>query len=396
MNEIKESAENKIPEKPTKTDLPKISEDSQWRDQNPRETPKVYTDVFKTLGLVSDKSENASETSVSADNETNENDENPYSDYLEKGEDGKFYDKETGKSYDSIDDWKKDLQTLLKKYESTAEYCEKKAAKEWAKYKNADQNGESEAAKWNHKKMAQEHYDRAKVCREKAEIIKQKLGISNESAPDKSNESSDSGNGEKSDDSSDDLKSGGTSEQKEIQTRELTEKEKNELREKLGWTDAQISKCTIDESGVIHYKTDCSYMEGKETEGGVKYERKTVDIHGIKVEGVFPVFDSAFDIQLPEDMEKSSNTKQFNECNRQLREAVKNDPELRKKFTYEQLEDIENGDIPMGYVWHHNEETGKMQLVKIEDHNKTQGGAAHTGGKALWGGGYYTTQTNNS
>lgn len=175
----------------------------------------------------------------------------------------------------------------------------------------------------------------------------------------------------------------------------MTEEEKNELKEKLGWTDKQISKCTIDESGVIHYRTDCEYMEGKETSGGIKYERKTVDINGIKVEGVFPVFKSTFDVQLPANMEKSSNTKQFNECNNQLRKTVKNDPELRKEFTDEQLEDIENGDTPTGYVWHHNEEPGKMQLVKVEDHDRTQGGAAHTGGKTLWGGGYGTSQTNN-
>lgn len=186
------------------------------------------------------------------------------------------------------------------------------------------------------------------------------------------------------------------SEQNEAQTRELTEEEKNALKEKLNWTDKQLSKCTIDENGVIHYKTDCEHMEGKETEGGVRYERKTVDIHGTKVEGVFPVFDSTFDVQLPEDMEKSSNTKQFRECNNQLGEAIKNDPELKEKFTAEQLEDIENGDTPTGYVWHHSEETGKMQLVKIEDHDRTQGGAAHTGGKSLWGGGYNNNQSSNS
>lgn len=129
-------------------------------------------------------------------------------------------------------------------------------------------------------------------------------------------------------------------------------------------------------------------MEGKTAENGVRYERKSVVIKGIKVEGVFPVFHSAFDVQLPEDLEKASNAKQFKECNKQLKEAVQSAPDLRKQLTSEQLEDIDDGKTPEGYVWHHNEETGKMQLVKIEDHDRTQGGAAHTGGKALWGGGY--------
>lgn len=173
-----------------------------------------------------------------------------------------------------------------------------------------------------------------------------------------------------------------------MQIRELTEEEKDDLKEALGWTDKQISKCTIDENGVVHYKTDRADMEGKTGENGVKYERKAVDIHGIKVEGVFPVFESVCDVQLPEDMEKVSNARQFKECNRQLKKKTDSDENLQKVFGEEQLEEIEDGDTPSGYVWHHNEETGKMQLVKVEDHDRTQGGAAHTGGKALWGGSY--------
>lgn len=170
--------------------------------------------------------------------------------------------------------------------------------------------------------------------------------------------------------------------------RELTDEQKQEYKEKLGWSDKQIAKCMIDENGVIHYKTDREDLEGKVSENGVPYERKTVEINGVKVEGVFPVFDSKFDAQLPDNLLKASNPKQFNECNRQLKVAVENDPELAAQFTDGQLVDIENGDTPEGYTWHHNEETGKMQLVKTEDHDRTQGGAAHTGGKALWGGKY--------
>lgn len=176
-------------------------------------------------------------------------------------------------------------------------------------------------------------------------------------------------------------------------TRELTEDEKNGLKETLGWTDKQISKCMIDEDDIIHYRTDREDMEGKAGENGIQYERKTVDIHDVKVQGVFPVFDSVCDVHLPEDLEKASNARQFRECNTQLKEKVYNNPELRDTFTDEQLEEIEDGDTPSGYVWHHNEETGKMQLVKIEDHDRTQGGAAHTGGKALWGGGYSNHET---
>lgn len=167
-------------------------------------------------------------------------------------------------------------------------------------------------------------------------------------------------------------------------TRELTEDERQEYKEKLGWSDEKLKKkCTIDENGVIHYKTDRCDLEGKISENGVPYERRTIEINGVKIEGVFPKFDSAFDTELSPDNYKSKAYAK--ECNAKLKEAVENDPELRSKFTPEQLEDIKEGRTPSGYVWHHNEEPGKMQLVKREDHDRAIGGAAHTGGSSLWG-----------
>jgi hypothetical protein len=132
-------------------------------------------------------------------------------------------------------------------------------------------------------------------------------------------------------------------------------------------------------------KTRNEDLEGKKhPETGVPYVRKTVmDAAGNPVEGVFPEFESLFDVQLPEDLYQASDNKQVKECNKQLKEAVEKDPELAKKFTPEQLEQIKNGDTPDGYTWHHNEETGKMQLVDTETHAKTP----HTGGKVIWGGG---------
>ena len=169
-------------------------------------------------------------------------------------------------------------------------------------------------------------------------------------------------------------------------TRELTDDEKQMLKDKLGWSDKKINdNCRIDKDGVIHYKTDCQDKEGTTSECGVPYERKTIVYKGIKIEGVFPVFESAFDTELDELDYQSSSTKQFSECNKKLKEAIENDPELKKQFTKEQLEDIENGRTPRGYTWHHTEEPGKMQLVKTEDHDKRIGGAAHTGGNSIWG-----------
>ena len=186
MNEFKETREPVGPEKTKETALPKISENSDWRDHPPGEMPKVYDGVFKSLGLVSDNSDNSdnSETSEKNDssesnnNETGETEENPYSEYLEKGEDGKYYDKETGKAYDSVADWKKAMETNIKKYESYSAYCKEQANKEWARYKNSESNGETSEQKQAHYLKSQMYYKASQEAQEKADKIKQKLGIS--------------------------------------------------------------------------------------------------------------------------------------------------------------------------------------------------------------------------
>ena len=159
--------------------------------------------------------------------------------------------------------------------------------------------------------------------------------------------------------------------------------EKAENSEQTGETEEKDSSNTEKISYEIHTRNES--LEGdKHPITGVPFERKTVeDADGNEVTGVFPVFDSAYDAQLPENLYKASDKEQFKECNKQLKDTVEKDPELAKKFTPEQLEQIKNGDTPDGYTWHHNEEKGKMQLVDSDTHAKT----GHTGGKTIWGGG---------
>lgn len=138
------------------------------------------------------------------------------------------------------------------------------------------------------------------------------------------------------------------------------------------------------ESQPERIKTRNESLEGQEhPETGVPFEKRQIEVDGKQYEVVAPRFESAYDAQLPEDKLKSTDREQFKECNAQLKEAVENDPELREKFDEEQLEQIENGDTPDGYTWHHDVDVGKMQLVDTETHQKT----AHTGGRAIWGGG---------
>ena len=319
-----------------------------------------------------------------------------YSKYLDKGEDGKWYDKETGKTYDTVDDWLKAQETLAKRYEGAADYYQKKADKAWARYKNAESNGDSADKKSQNYLESKKCYEKAKECREKAAAIREKIGQQPKSeevsVSDKNNEYKDNkkhNETEEQKDVGDKQRKDGSNAEKnseretEKETRELTDEEKQWLKDTLGWSDKQIDKCTIDKDGVIHYRTDRSDLEGKTSENGVPYERKQIVINGVRIEGVFPNFDSVYTTELSPEKQKSNAYAK--ECNANLKEAVNNDPELRKKFTKEQLEDIENGRTPTGYVWHHNEEQGKMELVKKEDHDRTSGGAAHTGGSVLWG-----------
>lgn len=136
-------------------------------------------------------------------------------------------------------------------------------------------------------------------------------------------------------------------------------------------------------ASVINTRNE-QYEGKKHPETNVPYKRKTVkESDGKSVTGVFPQFNAKYEAQLPKNLYKASDKKQFAECNRQLKESVEKSPKIAKKFTQEQLEQIKNGDTPDGYLWHHNEEIGIMQLVDFDIHAKT----GHTGGKNIWGGG---------
>jgi hypothetical protein len=169
----------------------------------------------------------------------------------------------------------------------------------------------------------------------------------------------------------------------EGEARPLTQEEKDYYREKIGCSGSLLENATIDENGKIYLKTINESKEGQTGEDGVRYERKTVEINGIEVEGVFPQFESAIDVQLPDELIQATDSEQAKFANQELKEKVQNDSEFAKQFSEEQLDQIKNGETPDGYTWHHSEEYGEMQLISTEDHQNNR----HTGGKAIWGGG---------
>lgn len=172
------------------------------------------------------------------------------------------------------------------------------------------------------------------------------------------------------------------------ETSEVSESvEVDEVEEVLEENTEEVEKTAQEgtEQDVRQIDTINQHLEGQTVgDTGVEMKRQeTIDSDGNRVEGVFPEFDSEFDAQLdPEDYEKS-DAYHKKEANAQLKEAIEKDPSLAEQFTPEQLEQIQDGRTPRGYVWHHNEQPGKLQLVDANTHQQVR----HTGGRAIWGGG---------
>lgn len=173
--------------------------------------------------------------------------------------------------------------------------------------------------------------------------------------------------------------------------RYLTEEEKRYLLDHTNWSDKEegIQGCKINDEGLIKYPCRNERFAGIiNPSTGIEYERRIVGYNGLQVEVVVPKFPSVFDVQLPDDLLEAKDKTQFCECNKQLYDTIQNNSNFAKKFTSEQIEQIKDGitrgGAPEGYTWHHDAETGKLQLVDSDIHAESR----HTGGKALWGGGH--------
>jgi len=133
----------------------------------------------------------------------------------------------------------------------------------------------------------------------------------------------------------------------------------------------------------VHIKTINEKLEGQKYPGtDVLYKKHSFMLDGQKVEGVFPVFDSKFDVRLPKDTRDSSRGDHAAYATEKLKKKIESDPEFAKQFTPRQIEQIKAGSPKIsGFTWHHNEIPGKMQLVDSQEHQTCR----HTGGYVIWG-----------
>ncbi|WP_051348369.1 HNH endonuclease [Peribacillus kribbensis] len=119
-------------------------------------------------------------------------------------------------------------------------------------------------------------------------------------------------------------------------------------------------------------------------ETGVPYEKETIELsNGQLVTGVYPDFQETAAVSIPEDLYLESDYVQFEAANSYLANQLELNPELRGEFSSEQLDQIRMGETPDGYVWHHHQVPGRLELVPEGIHAHT----GHTGGRFIWGGG---------
>lgn len=135
---------------------------------------------------------------------------------------------------------------------------------------------------------------------------------------------------------------------------------------------------------VTHVKCIRDDLAGKEhPETGVPYETRIVEVNGKQLEVTVPRFESDFDFKLEKDQLQLDRGKHNEICYEKLKEYCDQNPEWAKEhFSDKQLDQINNGMKPEGYIWHHDGgEVGHMQLVDSRIHHETR----HTGGIAIWG-----------
>jgi len=101
------------------------------------------------------------------------------------------------------------------------------------------------------------------------------------------------------------------------------------------------------------------------------------------------VFNSRFEALLDRKHIKSGDGPAHGKAaNEVLYRAIEKDPELARelKLSQEAVGGLRTSTrAPPGYTWHHHQDVGRMQLVKSDEHRLA---APHTGGMAIWGGGY--------
>lgn len=127
---------------------------------------------------------------------------------------------------------------------------------------------------------------------------------------------------------------------------------------------------------------------------GVPYVKKCFTLYGIQVCGVFPVFQG---IKVTLDGTVDSLYKELGNTDyafyhgtmrlatKKLKLIIKERPDIRSLFSFEQIKDIESEKEKItGLIWHHYEELdGERPIMQLVD-EKLHSACSHTGGSYTW------------
>ena len=104
----------------------------------------------------------------------------------------------------------------------------------------------------------------------------------------------------------------------------------------------------------------------------------------------FPEFDPVAEVLMPYDRFRSGDKSQFKYCDEKIREQMKHDSAFRNNLPSELVDFYEGRSAgtalyTLGYVWHHHQDAGRMQLVRVKDHDAVVlGRVKHCGGASIW------------
>lgn len=157
-------------------------------------------------------------------------------------------------------------------------------------------------------------------------------------------------------------------------------------------TDPMVLEQIVNGKSPVKISTINEGLKGLSKNGVLFSERIITLQSGVKVKGVFAKFPSIFKINLPKQNYLDTDVKQMNYAFLKFQRKLALDPTLQKMFPKDVVEEILSRKLKRvnepiygikGYIWHHSEQMGVLELVPTELHNSVK----HTGGKAIWGGG---------
>lgn len=99
----------------------------------------------------------------------------------------------------------------------------------------------------------------------------------------------------------------------------------------------------------------------------------------------FPMFETEFRVEIDEMFYMSTDDVQFAIGNELLYETIQDNSKLVEllELSPDDIAGLKRGLKPEGYIWHHNQNTGILELVDKDTHEA----ARHLGGRNIWGGG---------